>query len=148
MLTCSSQPCQAFALYLLWLYSRWLYLLWLYILWQAFALLHQHAGDTRLPTHTSNQTAPPTDTLPPAGANAGASSNAGAGAGSNADEFEDEPEPAKRVVSAFATANASSVSSASVRVSLSYYPFTNGPGATYFPLGCYCPLPWSRCASS
>ena len=99
------------------------YLLWLYSLWQAFALLHQHAGDTRLPTHTSNQTAPRPDTLPPAGANAGASSNA--------DEPEDEPEPARRVVSAFATANASSISSATVRVSLSYC-----------PLGCYCPLAW------
>eukprot|EP00964_Phaeocystis_antarctica_P113180 scaffold77253_cov60-Phaeocystis_antarctica.AAC.5 len=93
----------------------------LYILWQAFALLHQHAGDTRLPTHTSNQTAPPTDTLPLAGADAGASSNA--------DEPEDEPEPAKRVVSAFATANASSVSSASVRVFLSYWGNPDAPRA-------------------
>ena len=59
--------------------------------WQAFALLFQHAGDTRLPTDTSNQTA-----FPATAADAVDDTGAGIGA----------VEPPKRVVSAFATANA------------------------------------------
>jgi hypothetical protein len=86
--------------------------------WRAFELLHAHAGDTRLPTAISNQSAAThaANATPPAEAGGAPASGSG-----------------KPVVSAFATMNASSASggasSSSVRAFLSHWGNPDTPKA-------------------